>query len=180
MPDRIAFARELAHFLRAFWAVDTAGGPPAGVANFHRGGELAVYGAETAACIDALAGRIDADGARRVWAEAIASRWSRPPVWVHGDVAVGNLLVEGGRLSAVIDFGGLAVGDPACDLVIAWLFLDAESRAKFRAELALDDDTWARARGWALWKALLMASQGKLTHPAERAPLDVVALVIAD
>jgi len=85
-------------------------------------------------------------------------------------VAVGNLLAQQGRLSAVIDFGTSGVGDPACDLVIAWTFLDAPSRKAFRSATALDDDTWARARGWALWKALL----GVRSDPASAAERRII------
>ncbi|MER8949150.1 phosphotransferase, partial [Mesorhizobium sp. M0809] len=81
-----------------------------------------------------------------------------PPVWVHGDVASGNLLVEDGKLYAVVDFGSSAIGDPACDLVIAWTEFYGESRQAFRDTIALDEHSWARARGWALWKALIVAS----------------------
>ncbi len=77
---------------------------------------------------------------------------------MHGDISLGNLLVQNGILSAVIDFGGLAIGDPACDLAIAWTFFQGESRKAFRAKLALDEGTWARGRGWALWKALIIAA----------------------
>jgi len=90
-----------------------------------------------------------------VWDSAMASRWTADPVWLHGDVAAGNLLVRDGRLSAVIDFGGTAVGDPDCDLAIAWTLLSGRSRQTFRAGLRLDPGTWARGRGWALWKALI-------------------------
>jgi aminoglycoside phosphotransferase (APT) family kinase protein len=76
-------------------------------------------------------------------------------VWVHGDVAPSNLLVVDGRLGAVIDFGCTAVGDPACDLVIAWTLFEDESREVFRRSLPFDDATWARGRGWALWKSLV-------------------------
>jgi aminoglycoside phosphotransferase (APT) family kinase protein len=76
-------------------------------------------------------------------------------VWFHGDIASGNLLVRDGRLSAVIDFGTSGVGDPACDLVIAWTFFSGDSRSAFRDAVQQDTATWARARGWALWKALI-------------------------
>ena len=99
--------------------------------------------------------RIDADLAREVWDAALASSWDRPPMWFHGDMAHGNLLVRDGRLSAVIDFGTSGVGDPACDLVIAYNFFTGSSRETFRAAVQQDADTWARARGWALWKALI-------------------------
>ena len=85
----------------------------------------------------------------------MATSWDREPVWVHGDVAVGNLLVRDGRLAAVLDFGSSGVGDPACDMVIAWTFLSGPSRDRFRAELGVDPGTWSRGRGWALWKALI-------------------------
>jgi aminoglycoside phosphotransferase (APT) family kinase protein len=77
---------------------------------------------------------------------------------VHGDIAVDNLLVKNGELSSVIDFGGMGVGDPACDLVIAWTFFKGGSRDAFRAAIPLDNDTWARGRGWALWKALIICA----------------------
>ena len=87
--------------------------------------------------------------------------WSGSPVWVHGDVSAGNLLVQEGRLSAVIDFGQLTIGDPACDLAIAWTLFSGESREIFRAMLPLDADTWARGRAWTLWKALIIATSQK-------------------
>jgi aminoglycoside phosphotransferase (APT) family kinase protein len=85
------------------------------------------------------------------WEAALAApEWQRPPVWIHGDLDARNLLVEEGRLSAVIDWGGLGVGDPACDVMVAWKVFSAETRNSFRAALSVDDATWARARGWAL------------------------------
>lgn len=103
-----------------------------------------------------------------VWNEAVAASPAGRPVWVHGDFTGSNLLVEDGRLAAVIDFGSCAVGDPACDLVIAWTLLHGPSRAAFRAGVGSDDATWARARGWALWKALLTLAQGADGRAAER------------
>jgi len=103
--------------------------------------------------ITQLAHELDADAATAVWEAALATVWERPPVWVHGDIANSNLLVMNGRLSAVLDFGCSAVGDPACDLAIAWTFFVDESREAFRGALALDEDTCARNRGGALWKA---------------------------
>ncbi len=76
-------------------------------------------------------------------------------MWFHGDIAAGNLLTTHGELSAVIDFGTCGVGDPACDLVIAWTLLDRHERPVFRAAAELDDETWDRAMAWALWKALI-------------------------
>ena len=98
---------------------------------------------------------INAELATEVWDAALAGTWHGAPVWVHGDVAAGNLLIRDGRLAAVIDFGSSGVGDPACDVTIAWTFLAGESREAFRSALPLDESTWARGRGWALWKALI-------------------------
>jgi aminoglycoside phosphotransferase (APT) family kinase protein len=88
-----------------------------------------------------------------VWEAAVASEWTREPVWVHGDVAPTNLLASEGTLCGVLDFGCCAVGDPACDLTIAWTLFSGRSREAFMDRLRFDDATWARARGWALWKA---------------------------
>jgi len=126
-----------------------------------------VYEDQTERLIDRLRGPIDARAATRVWESARASRWDRSPVWVHGDMAVGNLLLRDGRLHAVIDFGQLAGGDPACDLTLAWTLFDERSSATFRERLHLDADTWARARGWALWKQLLNLDQARRNDPDE-------------
>ncbi len=156
--DGVLFAMDLAGFLRALQALDASDGPAAGAQNFHRGGHLAVYDAQAREAIDRLAGELDAGLARDAWDCALASCWTQPPVWVHGDVAPTNLLVQDGVLCAVIDFGTSGTGDPACDLVVAWTFLPPAAAAAFRGELALDEHTWARARGWALWKAAIMLS----------------------
>ncbi len=101
--------------------------------------------------------------------DALGAKGQGPPVWVHGDVSAGNLLVNDGQLSAVIDFGCSAVGDPACDATIAWTFLSGKSREAFRAQLAVDDSTWTRGRGWALWKALKTLVRHRTTNPASAA-----------
>jgi aminoglycoside phosphotransferase (APT) family kinase protein len=156
IPDLDRFASDLAGFLGALYRVDPGDGPPAGPHSFYRGGPLATYDAETRRSIDVLRDEIDAGAATRIWEEALAAEWHGPPVWVHGDVAVANLLVQDGRLSAVIDFGSSAVGDPACDTVIAWTYLTGYARHIFRKELPVDQGAWTRGRGWALWKALIL------------------------
>jgi aminoglycoside phosphotransferase (APT) family kinase protein len=150
-----SFATALARFLTALGRLDATGGPAPGEHNFYRGGPLATYEDETLHAIGALGKRIPAKTIRRVWDDAMTSSWDREPVWFHGDVAAANLLVRDGRLAAVIDFGSSGVGDPACDMVIAWTLLTGASRATFRAELDVDAATWSRGRGWALWKALI-------------------------
>lgn len=184
-PERIAdlcdFAASLAQFLVALQGIDPTGGPAPGPHNFHRGGALATYDAETRRAIAALAGRIDGDAATEVWEAALASTWQAAPVWIHGDVGLGNLLVQGGRLSAVIDFGNMGTGDAACDLAIAWTLLRGESREVLRNGLALDAATWARGRGWTLWKALIVAAGFTQSNAAEDAQAwRIIDEVLAD
>jgi aminoglycoside phosphotransferase (APT) family kinase protein len=153
--DLTAFAATLAAFLNALRSVDATDGPAPGQHNFFRGGPLATYEDEALQAIDKLGDEIPRDAVMRAWEDAMATSWDREPVWLHGDVAAGNLLVRDGRLAAVIDFGSSGVGDPACDVVIAWTFLDGASRERFRADLDVDAATWSRGRGWGLWKALI-------------------------
>jgi aminoglycoside phosphotransferase (APT) family kinase protein len=158
-------ATDLAQFLAALYRIDPAGGPAPGPHNFFRGGPLLTYDTDTRTTIAALGNEIDARAAIEVWEGALAATRDAPPVWVHGDVAADNLVVADGRLSAVIDFGCSAVGDPACDTTIAWTFFFGESRETFRTSLPVDDATWARGRGWALWKALITLGPAMQTHP---------------
>ncbi len=175
------FAQTLARFLKALGRVDATNGPTPGQHNFFRGGPLGIYEEETIAAIDALADEIPAADVKRVWADANASRWEREPVWIHGDVAADNLLVRDGRLAAVLDFGSSAVGDPACDTVIAWTFLSESSRDRFRAERDLDSGTWSRSRGWALWKALItLAGHLESGAPEAAVPRREIARLVAD
>ena len=155
--DREQLAQDVGAALRELRSIPADGGPVPGAHSFHRGAHPSVYGGEVAAALDALGSRVDRVACEGMWAAATATAWDRPGVWFHGDVAPGNLLVDGaGRLTALIDFGTCGVGDPACDLVLAWTFLDASSREVFRQAADLDAATWARGRGWALWKALIM------------------------
>jgi aminoglycoside phosphotransferase (APT) family kinase protein len=153
--DLTGFATTLAGFLNVLGRVDATGGPEPGQHNFFRGGPLATYEGEALEAIDALGNEVPVEAVKRAWDDAMASSWDREPVWLHGDVASGNLLVREGRLAAVLDFGTSGIGDPACDTVIAWTFLSGSSRDRFRAELDVDADTWSRGRGWGLWKALI-------------------------
>jgi aminoglycoside phosphotransferase (APT) family kinase protein len=160
IDDLTEFAASLAGFLVVLQRIEPTGGPAAGPHSWFRGGPLQTYDAETRRAIEALDGRIPTDiiptdMATAVWETALAAAWREAPVWFHGDVAVGNLLVEDGRLAAVIDFGCSGVGDPACDVTIAWTLLSGDSREVFRAVVGVDPATWARGRGWALWKALI-------------------------
>jgi aminoglycoside phosphotransferase (APT) family kinase protein len=181
IDDPVDLATTLADFLAALYRIDPTGGPPPGRHNFFRGGPLTVYDAETRRALAALDGEVDTNAAGTVWEASLGTEWDGPPVWVHGDVAAGNLLVKNGRLSAVIDFGTSGVGDPACDMTIAWTLLSGESRDAFRAALTIDDATWARGRGWALWKALITLAE-YLRTDAEKAEeaRRVICEVLAD
>ncbi|SDD01903.1 aminoglycoside phosphotransferase family protein [Glycomyces harbinensis] len=152
--DRVRLAADLGSVLTDLFEAPAGGGPAAGRHSFFRGCHPSVYGDEVQAALDVL-DDVDADACRQVWAEACATVWGARPSWFHGDVSPGNLLVTGGRLSALIDFGTCGVGDPASDLQIAWTYFSGESRRRFREAVALTDDEWRRARGWALWKALI-------------------------
>jgi aminoglycoside phosphotransferase (APT) family kinase protein len=151
IPHDEQVARDLADFIAALQRIDTAGWPSPGPPNSPRGGPLSRRDANTRAAIAALSGRVDTADLTLAWEAAIqAPGWDGPPVWTHGDLLPGNLLVHDGRISAVIDFGCLGIGDPACDLIAAWALLSAPARAIFREALAVDEATWARGRGWAL------------------------------
>jgi aminoglycoside phosphotransferase (APT) family kinase protein len=170
VSDLAQFASDLAAFLNALYRCDAGQGPPAGRHSFSRGGPVTVWDTATREAIERLGDNIDGPGASAVWQAAIDASVAQRPVWVHGDVTGSNLLVDDGRLSAVIDFGCSAVGDPACDTTIAWTFFTGESRTLFKSHLSIDKATWARGRGWALWKALIELA-ADLSEPgrAERA-----------
>ncbi len=179
--DLPGLAIDVAEFLCALRRIDPTGGPLAGADSFFRGAALTHYDAETRQALGALTGRIDVAAAESLWNNALAATWHGAPVWFHGDVAAGNLLVADGRLAAVIDFGTCGVGDPACDLVIAWTLFTGESRDAFRSAVDADSATWARARGWALWKAVITLDDDVENNPARAdANLEVIADVLAE
>lgn len=156
IEDLAETAGVLAGFVEALQAVDPSGGPGPGEHNFFRGVPLARRDEATRAAISSLGDAIDTEAATAAWEHALAApEWDRPPVWIHGDIDVRNLLLRGGRVFAVIDFGSVGVGDPACDVALAWKVLSPETREIFRDALAVDDATWSRARGWALSQALI-------------------------
>jgi aminoglycoside phosphotransferase (APT) family kinase protein len=153
--DLTAFGSDIAEFLVALQRIDPTGGPGPGLHNWFRGGPLARFDPSVRQALVILAGVIRADAAEEIWDRALRADWDGRPVWFHGDMARGNLLVRDGALGAVIDFGTCGVGDPACDLAIAWTLLHENGRTAFRDRLDPDEATWARGKGWALWKALV-------------------------
>jgi aminoglycoside phosphotransferase (APT) family kinase protein len=159
-------AIDLAEFVCALHRLDPTAGPPPGEHNFGRGEPLARRDDATRTAIASLHDELDVGAVTEAWDAALqAPPWSGSPLWIHGDLSAGNLLVRDGRLAAVIDFGCVGVGDPACDLMIAWTFLVSQARAVFRSALAVDDATWARGRGWALSTALIALPYYMDTNP---------------
>ena len=173
-------AADLAGFVTALRGVDTAGAPPP--PRHGRGGPLAQLDERVREAITQLGDRVDGQAALRSWQESLrAPAWDGPKAWVHADLLPGILLVVGARLSAVIDFGCLNVGDPACDLLPAWNVFDSASRPRFRAELQADDASWLRGRGWALCQAVLALPYYWDTNPGMvRQASRALAHVLAD
>jgi aminoglycoside phosphotransferase (APT) family kinase protein len=166
LSEPVLLAEDLAEFVAAMRSITLPGAPQA-----HRGGPVASLDAETRAAIEELRGipqeGVDCDAATAVWEEALrAPGWDGPPVWLHADLMPGNLLVDGGRLTSVIDFGCLGAGDPACDLFPAWNLLPAKAREVFREALSVDNATWIRGRGRTLSQALIALPYYRKTNPA--------------
>jgi aminoglycoside phosphotransferase (APT) family kinase protein len=166
-PERLTSqdrtAADLVRLLRELWSIDTAGGPPAE----GRGGDLSIYDEDVRASVEIISNSIETRWALREWTAALdATPWTGEPVWLHRDLDARNLLAQDGRLSGLIDFGGLAIGDPAADLMVAWKMFDPEGRAAFRERLDMDDATWRRARGCVLCQAVMILSYYTLeTNP---------------
>lgn len=157
----VPLAAELADFVKALRSVDTEDGPPA-----FRSEPLESRDAATRGALDSLHGAIDSAAAAAAWDEALRAPGRRgAATWVHGDLQPGNVLLSGGRLSAVIDFGCMGLADPAVDLIAGWYLLTAPSRRAFRTALEADDASWARGRGWALSIALMELSYYRITNP---------------
>jgi aminoglycoside phosphotransferase (APT) family kinase protein len=144
--DATQAARDLAAFVGALQRVDPTGAPQGrGIALAERDREIQYW-----------LTRFDGDpGVTAEWERALAAPpWGGPPVWHHGDLDVRNWLVRDGRISGVIDWGAMGVGDPACDVMVAWKLHSNAGRDAFREALPTDDATWERARGWVLSQAV--------------------------
>ncbi|MET9220921.1 aminoglycoside phosphotransferase family protein [Streptomyces sp. NPDC003300] len=165
LSEPVRLAEDIAGFVRAMRDVTLPDPPPA-----YRGEPLAHHDASTRSAIARLRGipqeGVDCDGLTAMWEDALrAPVWDGPPVWVHSDLMPGNLLVSGGRLTAVIDFGCAGVGDPACDLFPAWNLLPPDAREVLRGALGVDDATWRRGRGRALSQAVNALPYYRETNP---------------
>ena len=157
-------AVDLAAFVYALRLCDVADAPPRPAGE--RGAPLAELDEPFRASLAQLGDRVDGNAVLRSWEESLDAPVSDgQEVWVHGDLLPGNLLTHDGRLSAVIDWGGLNVGDPACDLQPAWNVFEGESRTRYRAELQVDDASWLRGRGWALFQAVMALPYYWHTNP---------------
>ena len=157
-------AVDLAAFVRALRRIETSEAPPRRRGS--RGAPLAELDEAVRRSIERLDQRFDRETTLGSWEESVAAPpWRGDEVWVHGDLLPGNLLVVDGRLTAVIDFGGLNVGDPACDLQPAWNVFAGDSRDRYRAELGVDDASWLRGRGWALFQAVMALPYYWHTNP---------------
>ncbi len=186
IADWDATAVALGQFIQALQKCDTTGGPVAGAHCWFRGCSLHRYHDETMQALAAV--RSDSRfssavaSAVQVWAAALAEKeWEKPPVWFHGDLSAANLLVgDDGNLVAVIDFGTCGVGDPACDLVPAWTVFAGSARRRFKDAVAQDAATWARARGWALWKGFITLADATRTLQARTEAFAAIGSVIQD
>ena len=160
--DPGALASDLAGFVAAMHRIDPSGGPPAG-----SGVPLATKDADARTAIAAIGDLVDAAAVTAVWEAALREPpWTGSPVWVHGDLSPGNVVCVDGRLSGVLDFGVMGIGDPACDLSVAWSLLPTEARPLFRDAAEVDAATWRRARGWALFTALVQLPYYRTRSPA--------------
>jgi aminoglycoside phosphotransferase (APT) family kinase protein len=173
-------AVDLAAFVNALREIDATDAHPRPSGS--RGAPLTELDGAVRRSIGELGDRIDGDATLRSWEDSLtASEWDGAQTWVHSDLLPGNLLVVDGRLSAVIDWGGLNVGDPACDLQPAWNVFAGGSRARYRAELQVDDASWLRGRGWALYQAVVALPYYWDTNPGMiRQASNALAQVLAD
>jgi aminoglycoside phosphotransferase (APT) family kinase protein len=158
-----AFARDLAELIAGVSAMDTRGRTFAGGG---RGGHLPDHDDWLDTCFANSAGLLDVPALRRAWSRLRTLERTAPDVMTHGDLIPGNLLVAGGRLTGVIDVGGLGAADPALDLVAAWHLLDAPARRELRAALGCDDVTWARGQAWAFQQAMGLVWYYERSNPA--------------
>ena len=154
----------------------TADAPPGGRA------PLAQLDEETRATIAAGSSVIDSEAARAAWERSLdAPVWDGTPVWIHGDLLRPNVLVDGGALHAVIDFGSAGIGDPANDVIAAWAVFGPAGRAAYREALGVDGGTWERARGIALHQAAALIPYYAISNPPFAAlGRRTVAQVLAD
>ena len=156
--QRATAIAEIGSVLAELQRCGTDGGGWAGPSSAYRGCHVSAVGESMSAALAAAPARLREHGAR-LWSDAVRTVWRDDPVWVHGDVAPGNMLFDDdGHLVALLDVGQTCIGDPACDLGFAWLGCGPEERITFRRALPMPDDAWLRGAAWALWKTLITDS----------------------
>ncbi len=168
VDDLQRLAVDVAAFLLALQRIDPSGGPEAGSHSSGRGGPLETYDHDVRDCLAYLPADIDAERVLSFWRAALLTPYRGEPRWFHGDMSPSNLLVQNGRLSAVIDFGCCGTGDPACDLAIAWTSFDDIALQDFQRHMQADRSMWHRGAAWALWKALLTLKEEAPAASARR------------
>lgn len=182
LVDPVVAARDLAEFVHDLQTVDTAGAPVPPDDPFARGTALAPRDELFREALDQLRDDFDTSQLLAAWERSLtADTRTGPPKWIHGDLMPGNLLVADGKLSAVIDFGTARAADPAADLLAAWYTFDGDSRQAFREAMKVDDDTWIRARGWALSLTIIAIPYYRSRNPgAVGDAQSFVAEILAD
>jgi aminoglycoside phosphotransferase (APT) family kinase protein len=161
ITDLEAFIDDLALFITELQSIDVADGPKPGAHNFYRGAHPAYYHKEVVEALQTLKDDPHHNDYDRIWSAALRCPLNEHPVWIHGDLEISNLLTKDGNLQAVIDFGNMAIGDPACDYVMAWTFMNRMERTRFFNQVKLDEAMHCKAQGWALWKALITLTNPK-------------------
>lgn len=159
--DLNQLAQNLAGFIKSLWTLDTNNAPTA-----RRGLPLNTQDKAVREALSNLTDMVNIDTITGIWQECLeVPDWNKPPVWLHADLLPSNLLLQNDKLHAIIDFGLTGVGDPACDLIPTWCLFDANSRNIFKESLDIDENTWARGKGWALSIALIIMPYYKDTNP---------------
>lgn len=174
-------ALSLAEFLQQLASIDTKYGPKPGPHNFYRGAHPSVYFKEIQTALQKLSSFFDVGNYERIAYQAIQNSFTDIPVWVHGDISPGNIIIKNKKLNAVIDFSGIAVGDPACDLTIAWTFFDQTSKEILKSNLPYNQLMWEKAQAWALWKSLItLADIQDMQTPAATTQINILHNIAAD
>lgn len=161
IDDETEAAADMASFVSTLRRIEVSDGPPSGRLPLRQLDE------STRWALASMSNEIDVVAATAAWDRSLqGAGWEGTPVWRHCDLLPTNLLVRKGRVYAVLDFGGVGVGDPAADVIVAWTMFGESGRLRFREELDVDDETWNRARGYALHQALLIIPYYRDTNPA--------------
>ncbi|MBP6870295.1 aminoglycoside phosphotransferase family protein [Candidatus Babeliales bacterium] len=179
--DLPIIAEQVAQFLKELAIINSEKGPNPGPENFYRGGRLGVYYNQTQAALQKLSSFFDVAPYEQLWHQAVQNGRLCDPVWIHGDMSPSNIIIEKKQLKAVIDFSGIAVGEPSCDLVMAWTFFDEASKQIFKENLDYEENIWEVARAWALWKSLItLADMQDLQTPAANTQLKILENIVND